>query len=252
MPMSNSKKNIQYPPQTGPYKVFVKDKGLWRNYSVARLQISVGNPKHEGDKFFALTEWAAGRFDKVILIVSDTLQRHNLAQDREIDIKDAYDVSLLQGQKWLRDNKAAIENIPSEKCVMTLWDAWMAHPDFKNTYAEIINIYHTEDSVKYSVLEKAENFWARHDFKGTIDTSVDYILEELAAFAIMFKETSAIDIYPGAWFKEIFESIVRVSSSNLLAGYKDAACLRVDFTRNQRSGGIASMPEESFVLKSVF
>jgi len=249
--MSNSKKSMQYPPQTGPYKVFVKDKGLWRNYNTARLQISVGNPKHDGDKFFALTEWAAGRFDKVILIVSDTLQRHNLAQDKEIDMKDAYDVALLEGQIWLRDNKAAIENIPSAKRVLTVWDDWMSHPDFASTHAEIKNIYLTEDSVKYSVLEKAENFWARHDFKGTIDTSVSYILEELAAFAIMFKESSAIDIYPGPWFKEIFESIVRVSSSDLLTGYKDAACLRVDFTRNQTPTNSASIPEKIPTLKSV-
>lgn len=234
MQMNNFKKNIQYPPQTGPYKVFVKDKGLWRHYNTARLQISVGNPKHEGDKFFALTEWAAGRFDKVILIVSDTLQRHNLAQDRDIDVKDAYDVALMEGQRWLRDNKVAIQNIPSSKRVMTFWDDWMSHADFAATYVEIRNIYLTNDSVKSSVLEKARSFWERHAFKGAIDTSISYILEELAVFAIMFRETSAIDIYPGPWFKEIFESISRASSSNLLTGYRDAACLRVDFTRNQR------------------
>jgi len=240
--MSNSRKNFQYPPQTGPYKVFVKDKGLWRQHSTARLQISVGNPKHEGDKFFALTEWAAGRFDKVILIVSDTLQRHNLAQDKGIDMKDAHDVALLEGQKWLRDNKAALENIAPAKRIMTQWDDWMSHVDFAATYAEIKNAYLENDSIKNTVVEKAQSFWERHGFKGTMETSVSYILEELAAFAIMFRETPAIDIYPGPWFKEIFESILNASSSDLLVGYRNAACLRVDFIRNQRSGRIAYEP----------
>lgn len=69
----------QFPAAAGPYKVVLNSPSIWRDYSTCRLQISVGKPKHEGDKFFALTEWAAARFDKVYLIVSDTLQRHNLA-----------------------------------------------------------------------------------------------------------------------------------------------------------------------------
>ena len=61
----------------------------------------------------------------------------------------------------------------------------------------------------------------------------DGILEEVAAFAVMFKETRAVDVYPGAWFKEVFEAIAQApEASERMSGFTNTACLRVDFTRN--------------------
>lgn len=235
-----SKKNIQYPPQTGAYKVFVKDKSVWHDHSVARLQISVGNPKHTGDKFFALTEWAAARFDKVILIVSDTLQRHNIAVEHDITLDEAYQVSVLAGQRWLKENKAALDNLSPAQRVVTMWDEWMMHPQYAQTLKEVRGVYDASGVVRQTVDEKAQSFCMRpaseqsiaqcRDFK----SSVTYILEEVAAFAVMFNETRAVDIYPGAWFKEVFDAIVQVQSgTGLMAGFTDVSCLRVDFTRNK-------------------
>lgn len=252
--MSGSKQSIQYPPQTGPYKVFVKDKGLWRQHTTARLQISVGNPKHDGDKFFALTEWAAARFDRVVLVVSDTLQRHNLALDMGVSLEDAHQIALLNGQKWLRDNKAAIDIISPAKRVLTLWDDWMAHPDYPATYAEIMNIFSINETVRAAVEEKARSFCERHQTSEAFETSVAYILEELAAFAIMFRD-KAVDIYPGSWFKEILDAIAQVGGSELLSGLKEITCLRVDFIRNQRPSNTAAAPvhEENLIsIKSAF
>lgn len=239
MHLNASKKGIQYPAQTGAYKVFVKDKG-WREHRVARLQISVGNPKHEGDKFFALTEWAAARFDKVILIVSDTLQRHNIAVDHGISLDEAYQVSALAGQRWLKENKAALENLAPSQRQITLWDEWMTHRDYVATLNEIHGLYQSSATVRQIVDEKAEGFCNRQASAQSIaqcrdfDSSVAYLLEEVAAFAVMFKETPAIDIYPGTWFKEVFEAVVAIPDvSSLLSGFAEAACLRVDFTRNK-------------------
>jgi len=235
-----SKKKVQYPSQTGAYKVFVKDKSAWQDHSVARLQISVGNPKHTGDKFFALAEWAAARFDRVILIVSDTLQRHNIAVEYGISLDEAYQVSVLAGQRWLKENKAALDNFAPGQGRVTLWDDWMAHAYYAETLKEIRQLYGTSLAVRQAVNEKAESFCQRQASEQSItqcrdfDSSVAYILEEVAAFAVMFKETRGIDVYPGAWFKEVFEAIAAVpEASQLMSGFSEVACLRVDFTRNK-------------------
>lgn len=235
-----SKKNLQYPPQTGAYKVFVKDKSVWQDHSVARLQISVGNPKHTGDKFFALTEWAAARFDKVILIVSDTLQRHNIAVEHNITVDEAYQVSVLAGQRWLKENKAALDNLTSSQRVITMWDEWMMHPQYAETLKEVRSVYEASDVVRQTVNEKAQSFCMRSASEQSIaqcrdfESSVTYILEEVAAFAVMFKETRAVDIYPGAWFKEVFEAIVHAQGGvGSMVGFTDVSCLRVDFVKNK-------------------
>ena len=51
--MSGSKAT-QYPPQDGAYAVKVKNGAGWNAFDTARLQISVGQPYHEGDKLAAL------------------------------------------------------------------------------------------------------------------------------------------------------------------------------------------------------
>lgn len=231
-------KNIQYPPQTGPYKVFVKDKG-WSQCATARLQISIGNPRHNGEKFFALTEWAAARYDKVILIVSDTLQRHNLALDMHIGLEEAHKVSFFKGKKWLKDNADAIEMLKPAQRVVTLWDDWISHADFEPTYEAVVMLYATNGKVRDAIFNKAAEFCDRHESSGNIDTSIAYILEELAAFAIMFRE-KAVDIYPGSWFNEIIQAIAENGQSERLASFAEAVCLRVDFTKNKAAPSLGA------------
>ena len=235
----NVSNNIQYPPQTGFYKVFVKDKGTWQGHNVARLQISVGNPKHDGDKFFALAEWAAARFDHVILIVSDTLQKHNIGIQRGVNLDAAYRQSLHMGDEWLARNKAAID-ILSNKTV-TRWDDWLNHADYQNTYMAISTLYNQREDVKTAIDNKAREFAIRHvghddnnpALQEMTKIAARYIIEELAAFAIMFREPRAVDVYPGSWFQEIFDVLAQYDGIPAIESFKTAECLRVDFVRNK-------------------
>lgn len=234
----NAFKQIQYPPQTGPYKVFVKDKGLWKTHHDARLQISVGNPKHDGNKFFALAEWAAARFDHVTLIVSDTLQRHNIGFHGNYDEQRAYEVSLAQGDYWLSQNREALDVLPNK--TVTRWNDWLNHPEYIAAHTVLKSLYENREDVRNAIKKKAQDFSERHigslakEFSSErlMETSVNYILEEVAAFSLMFRTTKAIDIYPGAWFKDIFDVLKEIETEPLLSGFQSAECLRVDFVRN--------------------
>jgi tRNA-dependent cyclodipeptide synthase len=235
-------KFLHYPPASGPYKVVLKSRSNWRDFPACRLQISVGRPKHEGDKFFALTEWAAARFDKVWFIVSDTLQRHNLALEMGITLDEAYKVAQIKGREWLRDNARAINNIPAHRRIITLWDDWMTHPDYAATRIDINALYANNIFFRASVDEKAEEFCTRRAEDGSIihdrtdkamATSVRYILEEVAAFAIMLREQPVLDIYPGEWFKAMFELLAVTTHNPLLSGFAGSAFLSVDYKTNK-------------------
>ncbi len=226
-------KSIQYAAQTGPYKVFVKDKGLWQGHDTARLQISVGNPKHDGDKFFALAEWAAARFEKVILIVSDTLQRHNLSFYRGMSESSAYQASLDMGNYWLHKNQKAIDILPNK--IITRWNDWINDTAYADARHVIQKQFDANEYFRATVEAKALEFSVRQfglSNPDAVKVSVKYILEELAAFALMFSRERAIDVYPGSWFMEIFEVLATLNIS-LAEEFRSAECLRVDFVKNK-------------------
>jgi len=255
---SNQRQQIaHFPAATGPYKVVLNSPSIWRDYSICRLQISVGKPKHEGDKFFALTEWAAARFDKIYLIVSDTLQRHNLALEMGIDLSEAYTVAQTKGHEWLRDNKRAIDNIPTHRRIITMWDDWMSHAEYAETRIAINVLYTHSPLFKAAIDAKADEFCRRQADNGSIvhdsrpeafETSVRYILEEVAAFGIMLRQQPVLDIYPGHWFKDIFDVLAQTSKLPLLSGFGQPAFINVDYKTNK--GAISPFRPQSLKLDS--
>ena len=152
----NASKRLPYPPATGAYKVFIKGKSTWQDHKTARLHISMGNPKQDGEKLQAMTEWLSHRFDKVILIVSDTLQRHNIAFECGISPEKAWGAASMQGRDWLERNKWAIELISQP--VVTLWNEWLSHSDYKATRAELDALYAQDAALKEAVNAKARQF----------------------------------------------------------------------------------------------
>lgn len=108
----------QYPPPTGPYKVCIVQNADWHDVSSCRIQVSVGNQKYEGAKWLALTEWCTARFDRTTIILSDTLQRHNLATSPAL----AWDISRHEGDKWLARNRSAFPVIR--------WDELLSDPRY--------------------------------------------------------------------------------------------------------------------------
>ncbi len=114
------------------------------------------------------------------------------------------------------------------------------NPGYAETHREINDLYKRLPFFREIVMAKAESFCSRQGDENAlaqhrdINTSIAYLLEEIAAFAVMFKETRAVDIYPGTWFKEVFEAIfLSGQGSERLSGFADVACLSVDFVKNK-------------------
>jgi hypothetical protein len=159
---------------------------LWRNYKTARLQISVGQAYHEGHHLSETVKWVCANFDKAIVCVNDTLQRYN-----EHGAEEA-------GTAWIERNKEILNSLPDVQIIR--WNHWLYHPDFPDLHADVKNRYKTDAVFRDAVDHEAMSFAVRRkpqSLGAFMERSRAYLLEECAAFRIMFR-TPAADIYPGS------------------------------------------------------
>ena len=235
--MSVSKhKMSQFPPPSGPYKVSPKNIVRWQRADTVRLQISVGKPVYEGDKFFALCEWAAQRFDHVELIVSDSLQRHNLMMSGAMDEAAAHRISNLDGEAWLLRNARAITQITTPEIIR--WDTLIADPRFNLARVHLDYLYQIDASFSAALEGTIDAFWQRNtEAWATQQERLDarmhsraFLLEELAVFTYLCAP-AGLDVYAGSWLEAIFAALA-CHNTPMHAAFRKP-WLQVDFTRNK-------------------
>lgn len=197
------------------YRVTVNGKYGSRPSDKARIQISIGNPKYEGAKLLALTEWCSARFKETEVIVSDTLQRHNLP----CDMATAWNLTREEGDKWLRRNAVALEGLK-----IIRWDELLQHDDYASSFERIEE--GLKDSKAYAAfLDMVHGFSSRRSLP--LEKCAAFLQEELAIFHFMMQEP-AVDIYAGSWVSSIFDALS-------LPAFKDLHCLEVDFERKKKA-----------------
>lgn len=198
-------KNINYPAQTGPYLVKVKNGAVWRNYRVARLQISVGGDRHEGEKFKATVEWLKHRFDKVIVCVNDTLQRFNYVMEGMSE-EEALKYSLAAGREWVSRHMDEIRDLPNVEVYR--WEEWKDSA-FEKAYQNVLELYDESPEFRNSMEKSQKNSYSR-----------EYLLEEIAVFSLMYQKEKAVDVYPGTLPK-------------VMSIFQDQHTTRIDFMRKK-------------------
>ena len=218
---------------TNKYKVKVLQQA-WRGYDTARLDISVGQPYHEGDKLLALTQWVTERFNAVSVNVCDTLQRFNfelsgLSPDR------SYVKAYKQGDEWLQRAAPMINALPQVS--VTRWDQWLQDPAYEVALQRSVYLYHHHFGLQHAVNAQIDELWQRKQRRASdhehIDCekfkalSIKYLLEEIAVGILMAKECTA-DIYPGSYLK-IWGALAKAGEPTL------QSMTRVDFKRNKDS-----------------
>lgn len=202
-------RHLQYPAQTGHYAVKVKSEQSydnWHDFQTARLQISVGQDYHEGDKIIATLKWLNPRFSSVQICVNDSLQRFNMMFDSGLSAVDALEMSRDAGRDWLIRYGEIIKEQGNMEIVR--WDDWLSRHDYYSVRQKIDRLYQSNDEFRALIVNNAEEIWERRKIKDSrkycpdrhqefLDISKEYLLEEIAVFSIMFEDRPAIDIYPG-------------------------------------------------------
>lgn len=193
----------QFPPQTGPYHLQVKNGAGWHDFDTARLQISVGQEYHEDGKLQATVDWINHRFDRAIVCVNDTLQRHNLMFEGLPESR-ALRCCLEQGEQWIERNRAILRGLP--RLEIHRFDDWRRQPAFASELDRLRRLHASERSFRAAVDDEIRSFWQRRNRDGGLSEtyrfaafaqhSTNYLLEETAACFVMFEQDRAVDIYP--------------------------------------------------------
>lgn len=234
----------QYPPQTGLYAVKVKTEQStcdWKQFNNVRLQISIGQPYHEGDKFKATIDWCRNRFDNIQICVNDTLQRYNYMFENNASEYEAFDITRQLGNEWFARNKKLFYPTPVFEIVY--WDEWKKNTEFNVIQKQINNLYNNNHRFKKAVDDNYIDLWKRKNsinpdyynsasFERFATLSCQYILEEIAVFCLMFDKKEAVDIYPGTglFVTNIFQD---KPVPNAPSGISKRHYCRIDFLRNK-------------------
>ncbi|MEO9804780.1 MAG: tRNA-dependent cyclodipeptide synthase [Reichenbachiella sp.] len=237
----------QYPQQTGTYLVKVSARQStdhWQDFNTARLQISVGQEYHEGDKFSSLINWCKGRFDKLVICVNDTLQRFNIMFEELLEEELAENRAIGLGREWIDRVRPIISGI--EDVSLVRWNEWKANKEFTKGRLSTEWLYSKNNEFRGAIDSNIEAIWKRRKsvkselykdkgFENFQKLSRQYLLEETAVFSMMYEKEKAIDIYPGTTlfaatlFKDrnVYEALVGLGKGHFC---------RIDFKKNRSFG----------------
>jgi len=172
----------------------------WKEYSTACVGISLGSRNHIGPALAGILDWAGEHFEHCIIDLSDTLHRFNYLNG--MSLPQAMEKSRAQGTQWLSDHKLLIDScLPSYTLIR--WDHWLEHPDFKKNLELFRTAEKTQGDFRAALYHDSINFQARQNNgpfvpdEQFLRSSIDYLLEELAAHSILYTEHPAAVIYPG-------------------------------------------------------
>ena len=227
------------------YKVKIKDNTNWQDFNTCRLQISVGIPKHEGQKFKALIKWCLSnkRFDRIVVCVNDTLQRFNVAFEKNGEADDFHEYMKEAGRSWYDNNLAPLMSSIDIPVEVHFWDEWESHDKFAERLRISKEFYNTNTVFRNAIDENIQTFWVRkqksnreiylHErYEAFKRLSIEYLLYETAAFSIMFEEQEAVDIYPGSFLLPAVLFRGSEPVEGMPPGLNKGAFLRIDYSRD--------------------
>lgn len=178
------------------YKIKILKPNNWRAHRVGRLDISVGAPNHEGERLETTLAWSASKFAHVIISVADTLQRHNMMADG-CGEEDARRISYAEGTAWIERNSGSFQILPSFS--IKRWDERLTHPLYGQYLEKTQQYYERDDDIRIATRREAAHYLSRRGSSASMSQHrIDYLVEELAVFDMLFNIEPAADVYPGS------------------------------------------------------
>ncbi len=234
---------LQFPSQLGSYAIKVKEGDPWHTYDTLRLEISVGQDYHEGEKFSCTIDWAKARFRNIVVLCNDTLQRYNFSLNSQHDPEYFHKQTEQDGLDWLERNQ---QSLTGTKVIH--WDHWLTHSEFdsalkcaRDTYRENTHFKSAVDQSISSVYERRikRNLIEPHQKDRFHKLSLDYLMEETACLALAYKSHPGISAYPGS-FLEMWRMFVDQETPQALIGLSNSHCIRIDFAKRKSEKASAS------------
>ena len=151
--------------------------------------VSVGKVNHEGDQFHATMQYVKSIFgDNYHVKIADTLQRHNLAREKNTRCDQQYETAAKLGQEWFSNNNRSF-CLDSERngSEYSFWSSDLEDENFNDLLSEMSNLYATDNAFKSAidstVSEYIERLLKRNESipENTREHCHNYLIEECAA-----------------------------------------------------------------------
>lgn len=163
----------------------------WRRHKDGILMISVGKPYHEGDIFAATVKWTEQNFDRLHVVVCDTLQRHN------DDSPDAAVKAKTSGDRWISTYRPLLERT-GKLDTLIRWDDLIQRPEHAEILQRFRQAAQNSTELDRAIDRDVQKFLQRQKspLPGAAQRSREYILEELAAFTLYARQQTGARLYP--------------------------------------------------------
>ena len=193
--------------------------------STCLFTISVGQQSHEGDRFSATIDLINNSFSSAIMLVDDSLQRHNMALNRKESADYFYETSIKEGDLWLKRNEKYYTKCKNLKKIIR-WDYWRKHPNYQashqNIKAALDQDAFYKEEMDYSINEFLNKYAKRltNDIHYNLERAkklcFDFILEECTAVTLWPELKAQYEAYPGLHNKAIEGTRKRFVANNQL------------------------------------
>ena len=198
--------------------------------SVCRMEISVGQSYHEGEKLTAALNWAE-RFDNVYLLLGDSTQRYNLMYEQGLSEQVAESIARRRGDEWLERNADALAAHP--RFTVTRWNDWKHSGDYITTRWQIGRLYRDLPEFREAIDAATTQAYQRRsytDWARFAELSRQYLLEESAVFALAYGKLGGFSAYPGS-FLDTWDMFIQQDIPVAPAGFKNAHHAVLGFDR---------------------
>lgn len=201
----------------------------YRTFDLVRLEISIGQDYSEGPKFKACVEWATKNFSNVVLLLGDTLQRHNIRREHRLSSEEAFAYTKQQGKDWFIRNRS---NIPAN-CQIVYWKEFLSDENYFSTLTQVRDLYHSNGAFRNALnqvileaagrkLKRGEDFVWR-EFK---QSSLSYLLEETAGLALAYERFPGVSAYHGS-YNDMWGMFIEKNIPGAPVGLNNSHCVRL-------------------------
>lgn len=199
--------------------------------SLCRMEISVGQDYHEGEKLKTAIDWAKNKFDRNVILLGDLPQRYNIAFDKDLEINQAASLSIKNGDEWLERNGHLLSGFEVYR-----WDYFLSHSDYSKVRSTVESLFDNHLQFRTSLMGSIDEIWKRKNLPESrkeefYNISQTYLLEETAVFAMAYKMFKGISAYPGS-FLELWSCFLNNAPEGL-EGLGNAHCIRLNFNRKR-------------------
>ena len=178
------------------------------------LGISLENPLFAGDSLFAMLKWAAGKFEKCLVVVGDYLSRFDEQIIAGCDENKAGQLAVKKGDMFISKTKDIFGSFPQDSVILTRWKGHLQTGEFKRSKRILDEIFESDKDFRKSVEYDALSFVERqkkHNQHPAVEESValwlccQYIMEEIAVFSSLSERGWNVELYPGSELRVLAE-----------------------------------------------